>query len=140
MAVGDTRDELPPGRGKHHDVRWFGTGRVNGCGSLRLASGGHPSWRGSALFELTPDWYLIPKPSELAEYSSQTPSPHDKRQALMTNIVRSLYRRLCTVLPLLLLGLFFVGGCTRKPPEPTQTKEERRLQEKEMMQREMRNE
>jgi hypothetical protein len=58
----------------------------------------------------------------------------------MTNVFQSLNRRLCVVLPLLLLGSCFVGGCARKEaPEPTQTKEERRLQEKEMMHREMQN-
>ncbi len=41
----------------------------------------------------------------------------------------------------LLFGLFFVGACTtREQPEPTQTQEERRLREKEILQREMRNE
>ena len=40
-----------------------------------------------------------------------------------------------------LLGAWIVGGCaSEKAPEPTETKEERRLKEKEMMHREMRNE
>ena len=37
-------------------------------------------------------------------------------------------------------GICFAGSaCRKETPEPTQTKEERRLNEKEMMQREMRN-
>ena len=48
--------------------------------------------------------------------------------------------RRCCLAALLLAALLPFGGCKAEPPEPTQTKEERRLEEKEMMQREMRNE
>lgn len=49
--------------------------------------------------------------------------------------------RLVATLAALLVGFFLVSGCTPKPPpEPTETKEERRLKEKEIMHREMRNE
>ena len=58
----------------------------------------------------------------------------------MKKITRSRYLRLNIAILFCLLGCYLAGGCAPKPtPQPTQSKEERRMQEKEMMQREMRN-
>lgn len=48
--------------------------------------------------------------------------------------------RFWSFVSLFLFGICLAAGCAEKPkPEPTETKEERRLKEKEMMHREMQN-
>ena len=57
-------------------------------------------------------------------------------------MIRALFRkfRYVSLAIGLALPVCFVGGCRQEPPEPTQTKEERRMEEKEMLRRELRNE